>query len=210
MAKKKKGRKLNAVDSLLTPSDLLPAKDNDSSTENPDDGGQAGKDSVEDVREVRDTSQSGGSAVRETRTGASVETGERGVSGADVLHDGERAGETVEQSLLNFAGATGDANLEARLSRILRQMLTRHAPEELAGRAGATNAEVLAETVMRKALEGNQWAIAFVSDRIEGRPGNVAPDNVTDADVEAELDRVTVHRLNKLTANLKQEEQVDE
>lgn len=200
---KRKTKPTDAVNGLLTPDDLLSSKgrpkpepEEDPTTEGQDDEPNEG------VQGVREPGAEGQQVLPEAREGAPAETGSGGVPPAPAVQDDQRVGEPDE---LPFPGAGRAETTDARLSRILQNLLQKKAPREFQTAGGETTAEVLAQTVMNKALEGNQWAIDFVSNRIEGRPGNVAPERQSEADVEAELERVTVTRLNDLAAGIEEE-----
>jgi hypothetical protein len=99
---------------------------------------------------------------------------------------------------------------DAKLSRWLKEILGRSAPidvqsiDELAeGNPGKTNAEVLAEIVVREAVVNKErWAIELIADRTEGKPVSAAKDEGGDRTTEERIADVTVAHLNDLAARV--------
>src|SRR5438309_1938024 len=91
------------------------------------------------------------------------------------------------------------------LSRWLKEILGRAAPIDFqdvdsmaGGDPGKTNAEVVAELIVREACKGERWAIEILADRTEGKPVQAVKQEGEDRSVEERIEDVTVAHLNDL------------
>jgi hypothetical protein len=104
----------------------------------------------------------------------------------------------------------GKKRRDAKLSRWLKELLGRNAPieiqdiDELAdGQPGKTNAEALAEIIVREAVVNKErWAIELIADRTEGKPVQAVKNDEGDRTTEERIADVTVAHLNQLAGSV--------
>jgi len=146
-------------------------------------------DELQDLRK-RDTKPKK-SLLSNARTKGSGKDGGGAVFGADRVQDSERDAETSTEG--------AEVSDSARRSRVasLRELLEieikKTDPEE-----GGTYLQSIVKKVVEKAARGEQWAMAFVRDIIEGKPGQAPKRSQTIEDVEDTISQIELATLNKL------------
>jgi hypothetical protein len=153
------------------------------------------------VRKVRDSAaEQKKSVLSEVCSGGTEASGGGRLFKPADGDNAERNRSATEAEVSDGAG-TSDS-FTAHLSRVLKRMLGEMPPQALLNTSDiktvTTNAEALAAVIQREAFAGKQWACEFWRDMTEGKPVRAAQVNNTDAEVEAELDRVSLAALNRL------------
>lgn len=125
----------------------------------------------------------------------------RAVLDADGVPDGQRTGDAVPQEVPDRGRV--DAEGGGSFPRLFRRLLDEQADPRLQSpgdmaHGGVTNRELIARQVIREAVEGRQWAINFVRDAVEGRPGTAPPPTSEDRGPDLMLDALLTDKLNKL------------
>lgn len=82
----------------------------------------------------------------------------------------------------------------------MRRLLTEPADAEFQDGLGRvkTNAEVLADRLLDRALRGDEKVQALVIDRVEGKAGRSADPKGGDEALDAELDALAIDEINGL------------
>lgn len=129
--------------------------------------------------------------------------GRLGVFGTAGSIDGGRSESTpVLSTVSNLQGTETPTleTLEEPLAAIFKRLLQETAaPGFQESGVRMRNAEVLARTLMNRALEGNQFAIEVVLDRAEGKAVRGSPVAQVDTQLEEQIGRAEVAALNELT-----------
>ena len=149
------------------------------------------------VRSLRSRDKEERPVLPEARETAPDSPGAGGIFGAT---EGTGSGRPPVPDAAGDSGS--EATFRAQLSRVLKRMLGESPPPALMrdlGLTTATNAELLAAVVQREAFAGKQWACEFWRDMAEGKPVRAAQQNNSEMEIEANLDRISMASLNKLT-----------
>jgi hypothetical protein len=100
------------------------------------------------------------------------------------------------------------ARRDAKIEKLLRELGEKVAPnphqqiDPVTGQyTNKTYYDLYAEKVWDKAVAGNEWAMQFVAERTEGKPGSAQIDASAD-ETEERLDDVTTQQLNDLAQSI--------
>ena len=128
-----------------------------------------------------------------TRKRGAGKAGGGGVFGADRVPDSEREAETSPE---------GETVSDPRRSRVasIRDLLEIEIKKTDPDGTG-TYLQTIVEKVVEKAARGEQWAMLFVRDIIEGKPGQAPKRTQSVEDIEETISQVELATLNKFLEN---------
>lgn len=142
----------------------------------------------QDVQKVLAKRPSGKSVLQPAHKASTGATGLGGIFGTAGVPDGKRDSKTDEKSIPDAKSG----QLDIALSDLVRNIMLEPTAE------GLTHMEGMVRQVAMRAAKGEQWAVAWVGDRIEGKPGQMAKRTASIEDVETTIDSAEVAALNKL------------
>lgn len=146
-----------------------------------------------------------GSVLPETREAHSEAARTLGVFRAARGVDGGRAESASQPSAVPDVSGDEAAGVEEPIASIFKRLLQETAaPQFQENGTRWRNAEVLARTILNRALQENQAAIDIVLDRAEGKAVRGTPVAQTDTTIEDQIDRASVEQLNKLVPTPKE------
>jgi hypothetical protein len=125
-----------------------------------------------------------------TRKKGAGKTGGGGVFGADRVPDSEREAQTSSE---------GETVSDPRRSRVasIRDLLEIEIKKTDPDGIGGTYLQTIVQKVVEKAANGEQWAMLFVRDIIEGKPGQAPKRTQSVEDIEETISQVELATLNK-------------
>ena len=119
------------------------------------------------------------------------EAGGGGVFGADRVPDSERSTEASTEG-----ASVSDGSGRGRVASI-RDLLEIEIKKTDPDGIGGTYLQTIVQKVVEKAANGEQWAMLFVRDIIEGKPGQAPKRSQSVEDVEETITQVELATLNK-------------
>lgn len=125
--------------------------------------------------------------------GSPEENGAGGLLGTAVVPKRRRKTSRKQKKVPNPVKRRS-GTLEANISKLLRQLVAEQNPEE---DEGVTYADTIAHQILKAAGSGHQWAIEYIRDSLEGKPGRAPAKSTDQQDVEEAIDQIEVSLLNK-------------
>jgi hypothetical protein len=147
--------------------------------------------SDEDVQAVSSKSETKRrSILLKAREARATEDGSRRVFGTPSVPDAGRQSNPEPPAVPNILGVDS----EAALSDIVREVMIGESDE-----GGISYLRKMVIQVALKAAKGEQWAVDWIGNRYEGKPGQAPKRSTSIEEVESTIDQVEVAALNRLT-----------
>ena len=125
-----------------------------------------------------------------SRKGSAGAAGGGGVFGTPEVHDEQRGTDSEQGQVPDAEGK--QRFVDVAITEALRELVQDVMPE------GCTYMHGILKQVVIKASKGEQWAIDFIANRIEGKPGQVAKKTNSIEEIEAVITQVEKAALDKL------------
>lgn len=127
-------------------------------------------------------------------SGASVSkvegSGKRRLPGSPALLDNQRSSSPGSKTVSDPSGQ-GIVD-DIQIKTMLRRKLAESADDE-----GRSNMEIMIDQVLYHARSGAKWAIEYITDRLEGRPGTTQMDDLDSKRTDDFLSDTIVSHLNE-------------
>lgn len=154
---------------------------------------KAGIEDGKNVQKVRKPDQQQKKSIlSKARAGSAGKPRRSGIFGATPVSDGEREAEASTKGG-KVSDDTGRRERVVGLRELLEMEIKKQDPDE-----GCTYLQSIVRKVVEKAARGEQWAMLFVRDIVEGKPGQAPKRTQTIEDVEDAISQVELATLNKL------------
>jgi len=147
---------------------------------------------VQGVR--KPNSKKDGAILPKARPGASRTSGASRVFGADAVHDEQRGADREQEPLSDPERAGRHLSTDETITEILRQIVYGN---DIYDEDSCPPIVKILRKVVLKAQTGEQAAIDFVTNRIEGKPGQAAKKTTTIEDVEKMISQAELARLDE-------------